>query len=291
MKLNTNILNIVKTPMLEIESGLFAKAEFCQKTGSVKDRFVFLTIKKALEDGQIDRDSILVEATSGNTGISLSSAAAALGVKAKIVMPKNMSVERKDMIRRFGAEIIEVEPSDFSGAIAKRNELVASSEKYWSPMQFENTYNISVHRDFTAPEIYDDMSELGIYQWDFISGSGTGGTLMGVYEYAKTRSRQNKHQHQVIQVCPLEDDKSHGIQGINDGEDFLLDRSKISDKIRVATKDAVEAAKNFSKIHGFLVGISSGANLVASREYLAKNPGRNVVTLLCDRGERYFSII
>lgn len=285
------LLSPVKTPMLEIEPGLFAKAEFCQKTGSVKDRFVFLAVKKAWQEKRIDKGSVLVEATSGNTGISLSSAAAILGLASKIVMPENMSRERKDMMRRFGSEIVEVGPSDFSAAIEKRNELVASSEKYWSPMQFENSFNIHVHRKNTGPEVFQDMLDLGVHQWDFISGAGTGGTLMGIHEFISDMSIYERRQHRVVQVIPSEDASSHGIQGINDGSDFLLDKSKISDKLEVSTQEAVEAARSFSRSHGFLVGISSGANLVASRRYLSKNPGRNVVTLLCDRGERYFSIL
>ena len=278
----------VKTPLLEIEPNLYAKAEFCQKTGSVKDRFVYLAVQKAWRENRIDRDSVLVEATSGNTGISLSSAASVLGLKACIIMPENMSEERKSMMRRFGAEIIEVGPSDFASAIEKRNELVSSSEKYWSPMQFENKYNIRVHKEHTGPEIYNDMKKNGHTEWDFISGAGTGGTLMGLYEYFKTLASQN---HRVIQVSPFEDAKLHGIQGINDGSDFLLDKAKIDIAEKVTTQEAIDASRSFARTHGFLVGISSGANLVASRRYLGQNPDRKVVTLLCDRGERYFSIL
>ena len=287
-KMNPKKLIPVQTPMIEVEPGLYAKVEACQMTGSVKDRFVFAAVKKAVDEGTINGDSVLVEATSGNTGISLSAAGAILGLHVVIVMPSNMSEERKDMMKRFGAEIIEVGPSDFQGAIKKRNSMVSSDVKYWSPMQFENVYNIHVHRDHTAPEIHVDMKEISPAQWDFVSGAGTGGTLMGVYQWTLDNLEVDCR---VIQVAPMEDSKSHGIQGINDGADFLLDRNQIKNQILVSTEDAISEAQKFSRKHGILVGISSGANLVAARKYMKHNPARSVVTLLCDRGERYFSIL
>ena len=288
MNLSKYFLEPIVTPMLEIGPGLYAKAELCQPTGSVKDRFVFSAIKKAFCEGEIDENSVLVEATSGNTGISLAAAGAALGLPVKIVMPRNMSDERKDMLRRFGATIIEVGDSDFAAAIAKRDSLLAGDKKYWSPCQFENSYNIEVHRNYTAPEIHADMQALGIDQWDFMSGAGTGGTLMGLLQWCKDQPVGN---HRVTQVAPLEGARDHGIQGINDGADFLLDRDSLSDQVLVSTNDAINAAREFAKTHGLLVGISSGANIVAGRGYLNEYPDRNVVILLCDRGERYFSLL
>ena len=284
-----NLLEPVKTPLLKLGPGLYAKAEFCQKTGSVKDRFVFLAVKRAITCGEINKNSVLVEATSGNTGISLSAAGAMVGVPVEIIMPENMSEERKQMMRRFGAKIIEVGPSDFSSAIEMRNRILAKNANYWSPMQFENRLNIEIHRDYTALEIETDMKNLGIESWDFISGAGTGGTLMGLSEFITSKSIVSSLMHRVIQVAPQEDAKSHGIQGINDGKDFLLDRGKIPEQILVSTETAIREAQDFAKTHGLLIGISSGANLAASRAYLQKNLHRNVVTLLCDRGERYFS--
>lgn len=287
----SSLLSPVRTPLIHIEGNVYAKAENCQKTGSVKDRFVFLEVLRALKAGEIDENSTMVEATSGNTGISLSAAGAALGLPVKIIMPENMSQERKDMMHRFGAEIIEVGPSDFAGAIEKRNELVESEERFWSPMQFENDYNIHVHRDYTAPEIHDDMVAKRLLQWDFVSGAGTGGTLMGLHYFAKDRCETYGKLHEIVQVAPLEDAQSHGIQGINDGADFLLDKSLVKETIQISTQDAIEEARLFAKTHGMLIGISAGANIVASKQYSALNPTRNVVTLLCDRGERYFSIL
>jgi len=278
------------TPMLMIDPGVYTKLECCQRTGSVKDRLVFETVKYAIMNCDIDSDTVLVEATSGNTGISLSAAGAALGLPVKIIMPVNMSEERKQMMRRFGAEIIEVGPSDFQAAIKKRNNLVSSSKKYWSPMQFENPYNIEVHKNITGPEIESQMKKLRIESWDFISGAGTGGTLMGVHNFFSENSDSHKFSgRRVIQVFPSEGAKDHGIQGINDGQDFLLDQSLMHEKISVKTEDAKNAARDFAKSHGILIGISSGANIVAARKYRLRNPNRKIVTLLCDRGERYFS--
>ena len=134
------------------------------------------------------------------------------------------------------------------------------------------------------------MRSLDVHQWDFLSGAGTGGTLMGVYEYLQSLPVVEQLQRKVVQVAPEELASEHGIQGINDGADFLLDRSKMHGCINVSTQDAIHAAQALAKTHGLLVGISSGANVVAARRYLVENPERNVVTLLCDRGERYFSI-
>lgn len=285
------LLTPVHTPLVHIEGNIYAKAENCQKTGSVKDRFVFLEVLRAIEAGEIRKDSVLVEATSGNTGISLSAAGAMLGLSVKIVMPENMSQERKDMMHRFGAEIIEVGPSDFTAAIEKRNELVASDDSFWSPMQFENDYNCQVHQDLTGPEIHEDMKEKNLLQWDFISGAGTGGTLMGIYRYIDQRCTTYGKLHEVVQVAPLEDAQSHGIQGINDGADFLLNKQEVTSAFQIRTQDAIEEARRFAKTHGMLIGISAGANIAAARLHSALNPTRNVVTLLCDRGERYFSIL
>tara|TARA_R110000824_G_scaffold238937_2_gene427645 strand:- start:7611 stop:8456 length:846 start_codon:yes stop_codon:yes gene_type:complete len=281
------MLKCVKTPLVQIEENLFAKVESCQKTGSVKDRFIFSAVRNAISAGEVSANSTFVEATSGNTGISLSAAGAITGNSVKIVMPSNMSQERKSIMQRFGAEIIEVGPSDFSAAIDLRNQMIKSDANCWSPMQFESDYNIRVHEQETAPEIHSDMQHIRKSQWDFVSGAGTGGTLMGVYEWAQKMSSS----HRVVQVAPEETSGTHGIQGINDGADFLLDRKRVVDCITIKTSDAIKASQNFARQSGMLVGISSGANIVASLRYCRENPGRNVVTLLCDRGERYFSVL
>lgn len=279
------------TPLIRVEEGVYAKLETCHKTGSVKDRFVFEAVKRGVLRGEITRNTVLIEATSGNTGISLAAAGAQLGLPVKIVMPRNMSDERKQMLRRFGAELIEVEPSDFFGAIEERNRLVGLSSSYWSPMQFENPLNIAVHSGATGPEIATQMQHLfGFHRWHFLSGAGTGGTLMGIIEFFDYTD--DAGQCKVMQVVPAEDTKTHGIQGINDGSDFLLDRSRVSDQVLVPTEVAAEEARKFARTHGILVGISSGANLWAAKKWVRENcPKEPVVTLLCDRGERYLSIL
>ena len=240
-------LSIVDTPLLEVEPGLFAKLEMCQKTGSVKDRFVFLAVKQAIIDGEIGPNTTLVEATSGNTGISLSAAGAMCGLRVKIIMPTNMSEERRVMMRRFGATIIDAPPSDFKGAIEMRNEIVQSVPDHWSPYQFENDFNTFVHASVTAPEISKDMKKRGHYAWDFVSGAGTGGTLMGVKQWM---TNQASWHGSCIQVAPKESAKDHGIQGINDGADFLLDVSQMSSRVLVATQEAIDAATAFAATHG-----------------------------------------
>ncbi len=288
--LKSGFFDNICTPLWKIDDGIFAKLECCQATGSVKDRFVFEAVKKAIAENKITNKTQLIEATSGNTGISLAAAGAALGLQTKIIMPENMSDERKQMMRRFGAEIVEVGPSDFQAAIALRNELVQKSDSYWSPMQFENQYNIEIHEKITGPEINGDLERLAVFEWDFLSGSGTGGTLMGLQKYfSKNKNDKNFVSRRVIQVSPKENASSHGIQGINDGQDFLLDKNLMHTEILVSTVSAKQEAQNFAKTHGVLIGISAGANISAAKKYRSENPNRNVVTLLCDRGERYFS--
>lgn len=285
-------LSVPVTPLLRLEEGIYAKLETSNRTGSVKDRFVFEAVKRAIQVGEICDDSVLVEATSGNTGISLAAAGAAVGLPVKIVMPCNMSEERKRMMRLFGAEVIEVGPSDFAAAIELRNKMVQELPHHWSPMQFESQLNLQVHSLYTGPEIaYQMRNNFGSTQWDFVTGAGTGGTLMGVREFLIYSAENLGTEHRVVQVVPDEDAATHGIQGINDGQDFLLDPALMDDQIRIRTQDAVQAARELASTHGLLVGISAGANVCAARLHRARNPDRDVVTLLCDRGERYLSIL
>lgn len=277
------------TPLVEIDPGIYAKVEGSQKTGSVKDRFVLYAVRMGVLTGAITSKSTLVEATSGNTGVSLAAAGAFLGLPVKIIMPSNMSKERRELMENYGAEIIDVGPSDFAAAIELRNLMVSKTsneEKFWSPMQFESKLNVKVHEEETGPEISDQICALfGRSTWDFVSGAGTGGTLMGIAKFFQN----NKRSGNIVQTVPAESSEMHGIQGIGDGRDFLLNPDRVFRRISVSTKDAIDAAKKFSKTHGLFVGISSGANIVASREY-ARSTSNPVVTLLPDRGERYVSI-
>lgn len=291
-RLKSRILDVPVTPLIRLEGDIFLKLESCQKTGSVKDRFVFEEVKRAVLLGEITDDTVLVEATSGNTGISLASAGASLGLRVKIVMPCNMSEERKETMRRFGAEVIEVGPSDFAEAIRVRNDMVSSGHNSWSPMQFENGRNIEFHASCTGPEISRQMlKQFAIIDWDFLSGAGTGGTLMGVKKHLDYRNFSMVRDHRTVQVAPAEDAATHGIQGINDGQNFLLDPSSLHGCVKVTTPDSIETAKDTASRYGLFVGISSGANISAARRYALDNPGRPIVTLACDRGERYTSVI
>ena len=274
------------TPLIAIDSDerIWAKLETHNRTGSVKDRMIEYICDKALSDGKIISGvTTLVEATSGNTGIALSSYAASIGCKCVIVMPCNMSEQRKDMMRAFGATIVQVEPNNFQGAIGLRDSMVGSG--YFSPMQFSNPLNVECHYSITAPEILANINDNNIGKWEaFIHGAGTGGTMMGVKNFIDDNNLHVK----CILTQPEEDNATHGIQGINDGADFLLDRELMDETFSIKTQDAIDRMKRFWQESGILIGISSGANILAAERYVKKyNPKGIVVTILCDRGERY----
>ena len=276
----------MQTPLIKINDKLYGKLETYQPTGSVKDRM----IKYLVADGIVNNEIIpgktmLIEATSGNTGIALASAAAQLNCKCIIVMPRNMSEQRKQMMTALGAEIIQVGDNDFRGAIDMRTRLVeANKETAWCPYQFENELNVECHYKITAKEICDQAATRELLWSAFVHGAGTGGTMMGIKKYIDNNDLDVK----CVLTIPAESADEHGIQGINDGEDFLLDRRLMDEVIEVSTQSAIERMKSFAKESGLLVGISSGANILASEEYINKfNPDGIVITMLCDRGERY----
>jgi len=275
--------------LVKLGPHLYAKLETFNPTGSVKDRIISFIVKRAIEDGDIGEGTTLVEATSGNTGIALSAVGAALGLPVKIIMPCNMSEERRKMMKLYGAEIIDVPPSDFSRAIEVRNKLLLEGVDHWSPCQFENGDNVLCHELTTGPEIYSDLQKAGEKNWSaFVSGAGTGGTMMGVKNFIDTRQLTTK----CVLLTPAEDAAHHGIQGINDGEDFLLDPSTMDHVCSISTADATERASRLARENGLLVGISAGANILAAEKWIENNkPEGAVVTLLCDRGERYMSIL
>ena len=290
---------IGNTPIIQIENKIFAKFETYNPSGSIKDRMVGYIVDQAIKSKKLNDNTIFLEATSGNTGISLSMIGARLGKKVKIIMPHNMSEERKQMMRLFGAEIIEVGSNDFQGAIALRDKMLQKDKKYWSPLQFSNPLNIECHRKTTGPEISS-----AIYQYlrlekasktfdAFVHGSGTGGTMMGVWEhFSKDLSivdgSGKEKKLDFVLTSPAETSEKHGIQGINDGADFLLDKSILSDEIKINTDAAIECMQKLGCDKGLMVGISSAANILAAKEWIKKNPEKgNVITMLCDRGERY----
>jgi cysteine synthase A len=273
------------TPLIPIGNGLiWAKLETHNRTGSVKDRMINYIMSVALQYKNVKPGvTTIVEATSGNTGISLASYAASIGCPCKIIMPQNMSSQRKDMMLAFGAEIIETPDNDFLGAIDIRNKMI-EEEDVFSPMQFSNPLNVDCHYNITAPEIYEQCVDLMLDWRTFVHGSGTGGTMMGMKRYIDDNGLAIK----CVLTQPAEDNASHGIQGINDGDDFLLDRSLMDATISIKTEDAIKRMKQFWQETGILVGISSGANILAAENYLKTfNPPGIIITVLCDRGERY----
>ena len=277
---------IGNTPLIKINDYLYAKLETYNPSGSIKDRMAQYILTKAEERGEIRPGDTIVEASSGNTGISFAMLGAAKGYKVKIIMPYNMSEERKCMMKMYGAEIVEVGASDFAGAIALRDIICEENRNHYTPKQFSNPDNIECHELTTGKEIA--MSLLFSQIDALVVGAGTGGTIMGVSKALKKTYRNIE----TILVQPAEPADEHGIQGINDGQDFLVDKSKIDGIIEITTEEAKERAKRLALENGLLVGISSGANVLAAERWIEKNdPKGVVVTILCDRGERYLSCL
>ena len=280
-----------KTPLIKLSEKIYAKAELMNPTGSIKDRMATKIINDAFDRGLVKVGDTIVEATSGNAGISFAWLAAERGLNCVIVMPSNMSDERKKMLRFYGAELIEVNAGDFEGAIKLRDEL---SEKngWFNTNQFNNELNIEAHYNGTALEIIEQSeSEVSA----LISGTGTGGTLMG----CQKRLKEEYPSMAVVAVEPAESAVMsggkpglHGIQGIGDGSKFLVDLMVVDKIITIATEDAKNRAINLSKELGIFVGISAGANILAAERYVEEhNPEGIVITFLCDRGERYLSCL
>ena len=285
---------IGNTPLIKITDKIYAKAELLNPTGSIKDRPASYIINDAEKNGLLKKGDTIIEATSGNMGISFAWLAAERGYNCKIVMPSNMSEERKQMLRLFGAELIEVDAGDFDGAIRLRNELSERND-WFNCNQFDSQLNIQSHIETTAKEITNQVREIDATISGFITGTGTGGTLMG----AGLSLREAFPNMKVIAVEPDESPVMsggqpgiHGIQGIGDGSKFLVDLKYVDDIIRIKTEDAKERARQLSKETGIFVGISAGANILAAERYVEQNnPEGIVITFLCDRGERYLSIL
>jgi len=284
-----NIESLVgNTPLVKLSDKIYAKLETYNPTGSIKDRMASYILKKAEEAGDLKPGSTIVEASSGNTGIAFSMLAAVKGYGCIIVMPKNMSAERKKMMRAYGARVVEVGDNEFHRAIKTRDELVSNFAHYWSPRQFENSHNIDCHYYTTGKEIAQQVIGMKRHLSGIVAGAGTGGTIMGCTKYL--RQLWSRDRMKTVLVMPAEDAATHGIQGINDGADFLVDRELIDDIVAIKTEDAKNRAKLIAKEHGLLVGISSGANVLAAERWVEKNKPKDiVVTFLCDRGERYLS--
>lgn len=293
MNIANDITQLVgNTPIIKLKnSNIYAKCEFMNPNGSVKDRIGAFLIKQALKDGTIDKNSTIIEPTSGNTGIALASVCASLGIKLILTMPESMSIERRKLLKAYGAKLVLTSADEgMSGSIKKANELKEEIDGGVILGQFENPNNPLAHELTTAKEILNDMDKnIDI----FITAVGTGGTLSGTAKGLKKEIKDLK----VFAVEPKESallsgksPSAHKIQGI--GANFIpktLDLDIFDEVITVSYKDALKTAKELAKKEGLLVGISSGANVYAAKEVAKKYPHKNIVTILCDTGERYLS--
>jgi cysteine synthase A len=290
--LTDNILDLVgNTPLIRLKKeNIFAKAEFLNPGGSIKDRVALAMIEGAERNGRLTDKTLIVEPTSGNTGIGIALVGRLKGYRVCIVMPENMSVERKKLIRSLGAELILTPAKDnMPGALEYVNKMKKSDPNIFVPQQFENPDNPRIHYEETARELWRQMS--GDIEC-FIAGVGSGGTLQGIGKFLK----EHKPDVKIIAVEPKNvsallghEPGLHQIQGIGDGFiPAVLDISLVDDVIEVTDQDAIEITRQLGRDHGLLVGISSGANVWAARQIASKVSG-NIATILPDRAERYFS--
>ena len=276
-----------------LSAKLIAKLEYFNPAGSVKDRIAWAMIERAELEGKLKPDSVIIEPTSGNTGVGLAAVAAARGYKIIITMPETMSLERRKILQAYGAQLVLTAGSaGMKGAIAKAKELAAQIPNAFIPSQFTNPANPDCHKRTTAREIWEVTGgEIDI----FVAGVGTGGTLSGVGEFLKEKNP-------AIKVIAVEPDSSpvlsegkagpHKIQGIGAG--FVPDtlNTQIYDEVfRVTNEEAYSTAKEIARAEGLLVGISSGAAAFAAKKIAEKNPGKTIVVLLPDTGERYLSTL
>ena len=303
MRIYSSIDELIgSTPLVELRefmskkdanAQVCAKLEYFNPAGSVKDRAALYMIKDAQSKGLLKEGSVIIEPTSGNTGIGLAAVASSKGYKVILTMPDTMSVERRNLLRAYGAEIVLTEGKQgMTGAIEKARELLLQYENSFMPSQFENEANVQAHFETTGPEIWEDTDgKVDI----FVAGVGTGGTLTGIAKHLKGKNPDVK----VVAVEPaksplLSEGKAapHGLQGI--GANFvpeILDTDLIDEVVPVLEEDAFSVCRELSRSEGYLVGISSGAALFAAAALAqrAENSGKRIVVLLPDTGERYLS--
>jgi cysteine synthase A len=301
MKYAQNVTELIgNTPLVklnqvstETEATILGKCEFLNPTHSVKDRIAYNMIKDALDKGLITNESIIIEPTSGNTGIGLASVCASFGLKLILTMPSSMSIERRKLLSALGAQLVLTDPQfGMNGAIEKAKEIADETQNSFIPQQFANKANPAIHIKTTAEEIWADTDgKIDV----FIAAVGTGGTVMGV---GSTLKKKNPN----ITVIAVEPDLSpvlsggkpgpHKIQGIGAGfVPDVLDTNVFNKVLQVSYEDAVETSRSLAKKEGLLVGISAGANVYAAKVIASKPEfkGKTIVTILCDTGERYLS--
>lgn len=298
-----NLTDLIgNTPLLELsnfnknhnlQGKLIAKLEYFNPAGSVKDRIGYAMIKDAEEKGLLKPDSVIIESTSGNTGVALAFAAAALGYKLIITLPESFSMERRKLLAALGAELVLTPANEgMAGAISRAEEIAASTPGAFIPQQFNNTANPAIHRKTTAEEIWRDTDgNVDI----FVAGVGTGGTISGVGEVLKQKNSSVR----IVAVEPTDSPVlsggqrgAHQIQGIGAG--FIPDNFKkefVDEIVTVSSNNAIASARDLAKSEGLLVGISSGAAAYAAMQLASKpeNKDKNIVVLLPDSGERYLS--
>ena len=293
----TNVVDLIgNTPLISLEqtTGLqiYAKAEFLNPGGSIKDRIALNMIEQAEKDGKLRPGMTIIEPTSGNTGIGLALCGVRKGYRVIIVMPENMSEERKKIISALGAELVLTDAQkSIAGSVEKAMEIAGSSPDYFVPQQFQNPANPQIHYRTTAVELVEQLGKkIDVY----VSGIGSGGTLQGVSKYQLEQNPDCKivaAEPQNVSALLGHEPGLHQIQGIGDGFiPDILDTSMITDIVEVSDEDAIETARELARVQGLLVGTSSGANVWTAKQ-MAQKYGKDkvIATVLPDRAERYFS--
>ncbi len=292
MKVYDNVLELIgKTPLVKYSDNLFLKLEFLNPSHSIKDRASFYMLKEAEKQGLINKDTVIIEPTSGNTGIGLAMCCAVMGLKIIIVMPESMSLERRKLIQGYGAELVLTPKEEgMQGAVNKAEELKKEYPNSFIPMQFANPANPLAHVETTSKEIFEDTDgKVDI----FIAGIGTGGTAIGMAKGLKALKPEVKVYGLEPEESPLLTEGhagSHKIQGI--GANFvpeIIKQGTLDGVVTVKGDDAIQMAKEVARTKGILCGISSGANILAGKKLAEENPDKIVVTVVCDFGERYLS--
>lgn len=289
-----SILSVIgNTPLVELtnlnnkkpEVRIFGKLEGCNPGGSVKDRPALYMIQKMEESGQLTTDKIIIEATSGNTGIALAMIGAAKGYRVKLFMPECVSVERQHILQAFGAEVVLTPAKEGTdGAIKRAREVLEKeADKYFMPNQFENEYNVLAHYETTGPEIFSQTKGMVDI---FVAGMGTTGTLMGVSKYLKEKKPGVK----IIGIEPV---KGHTIQGLKNMEESIVPKiynpKALDEKITIEDGEAFETTKLLVRKEGLFVGMSSGAAVAGALRVAEKIDSGTIVVILPDRGDRYLS--